>query len=60
MATLTHEQRVANASDWLGMSDPSFRAGELVDRQQLKGQLQCTGADDEDVESIAALIEAMA
>lgn len=54
---LTREEHEQNARDFLALSSPAMQPGETVEREQLADQMQYTVADEEDIETIAGLIE---
>ncbi len=55
---MNHDEHKQNAADFIALSSDLAR-GEKIDRAELRQQLAHTYADDEDVEAIAEMIEAI-
>lgn len=55
---MTTQQHRENAQDWIAASE-KLEPGEVIDRVQLRHQLEYTIADEDDVEAIAQEIEAI-
>ena len=54
---MSYDEHKQNAADFIALSD--LARGEKIDRAELRQQLAHTYADDDDVEAIAEMIEAI-
>ena len=55
---MSYDEHKQNAADFIALSSDLAR-GEKIDRAELRQQLAHTYADDDDVEAIAEMIEAI-